>query len=98
MPELQVRYAFCRVSQGRYADARRWAERGLAEAEAAHELEAQAQAHLVLHAVAVASGRIQGRAARGGGAAHLRAAWGPHRAGPHVEQPGLAAIGRRPLA
>ena len=36
---LQARYAFCRVSQGRYADARRWAERGLAEAEAANELE-----------------------------------------------------------
>jgi hypothetical protein len=43
--QLQVRYAFCRVQQGRYADARRWAERGLAEAEAAHELKAQAQAH-----------------------------------------------------
>jgi class 3 adenylate cyclase/tetratricopeptide (TPR) repeat protein len=49
--QLQVRYAFCRVQQGRYADARRWAERGLAEAEAAHELRAQAQAHRVLHAV-----------------------------------------------
>ena len=34
---LQVLYAFCRVSQGRYADARRWAERALAEAEAANE-------------------------------------------------------------
>jgi tetratricopeptide (TPR) repeat protein len=54
--QLQVRYAFCRVQQGRYADARRWAERGLAEAEAAHELKAQAQAHRVLHAVEVASG------------------------------------------
>ena len=32
---LQVRYAGCRVLQGRYADARQWAERGLAEAEAA---------------------------------------------------------------
>ena len=53
---LQVRYAFCRVYQGRYADARRWAERGLAEAEAAHELKAQAKAHVVLHAVAVMSG------------------------------------------
>ena len=36
--------------QGRYADARRWAERGLTEAEAAHELKAQAKAHAVLHA------------------------------------------------
>jgi len=54
--QLQVRYAFCRVQQGRYADARRWAERGLAEAEAAHELNAQAKAHRVLHAVEVASG------------------------------------------
>ena len=53
---LQVRYAFCRLQQGRYADARRWAERGLAEAEAAHELKAQAKAHQVLHAVGVASG------------------------------------------
>ena len=53
---LQVLYAFCRLSQGRYADARRWAERGLAEAEAAGELLAQAQAHLVLHAVEVWSG------------------------------------------
>ena len=49
--QLQVRYAFCRLQQGRYADARRWAERGLAEAEAAHELKAQAKAHQVLHAV-----------------------------------------------
>jgi class 3 adenylate cyclase/tetratricopeptide (TPR) repeat protein len=54
--QLQVRYAFCRVYQGRYADARRWAGRGLAEAEAAHELKAQALAHAVLHAVEVASG------------------------------------------
>jgi tetratricopeptide (TPR) repeat protein len=54
--QLQVRYAFCRVQQGRYADARRWAERGLTEAEAAHELKAQAKAHAVLHAVEVASG------------------------------------------
>jgi class 3 adenylate cyclase/tetratricopeptide (TPR) repeat protein len=54
--QLQVRYAFCRVQQGRYADARRWAERGLTEAEAAHELKAQAKAHQVLHAVEVASG------------------------------------------
>ncbi|HET9778496.1 MAG TPA: adenylate/guanylate cyclase domain-containing protein [Propionibacteriaceae bacterium] len=54
--QLQVRYAFCRVQQGRYADARRWAERGLTEAEAAHELKAQAKAHAVLHALEVASG------------------------------------------
>jgi class 3 adenylate cyclase/tetratricopeptide (TPR) repeat protein len=54
--ELEVRYAFCRVQQGRYADARRWAERGLAEAEQAHELKAQAMAHRVLHAVEVWSG------------------------------------------
>jgi class 3 adenylate cyclase/tetratricopeptide (TPR) repeat protein len=58
--QLQTRYALCRLSQGRYADARRWAERGLAEAETVHELEAQAQAHLVLHAVAVASGGPRG--------------------------------------
>jgi tetratricopeptide (TPR) repeat protein len=54
--QLQVRYAFCRVHQGRYADARRWAQRGLAEAETAHELKAQAKAHAVLQAVAVDSG------------------------------------------
>src|SRR5215204_6480108 len=48
---LQVRYAFCRVNQGRYADARRWAERALAEADASGELKAQGQAHLVLHLV-----------------------------------------------
>jgi class 3 adenylate cyclase/tetratricopeptide (TPR) repeat protein len=53
---LQARYAFCRVQQGRYADARRWAERSLAEAEPVNELPAQAQAHLVLHAIEVASG------------------------------------------
>jgi class 3 adenylate cyclase/tetratricopeptide (TPR) repeat protein len=53
---LQVLYAFCRVNQGRYADARRWAERGLTEAEAANEQEARAQAHLVLHLVEVWSG------------------------------------------
>jgi tetratricopeptide (TPR) repeat protein len=53
---LQVRYAGCRVQQGRYADARRWAERGLAEAEAAHELEAEAKAHAILHLVEVWSG------------------------------------------
>ena len=53
---LQARYAWLRVYQGRYADARRWAERGLAEAEAAHELNAQAKAHAALHAVEVWSG------------------------------------------
>jgi class 3 adenylate cyclase/tetratricopeptide (TPR) repeat protein len=51
---LQARYAFCRMQQGRYTDARRWAERGLAEAEPVNELPAQALAHLVLHAVEVA--------------------------------------------
>jgi class 3 adenylate cyclase/tetratricopeptide (TPR) repeat protein len=54
--QLQARYALCRISQGRYADARRWALRALAEAEAAHELGAQAQAHLVLHTVELYSG------------------------------------------
>jgi class 3 adenylate cyclase/tetratricopeptide (TPR) repeat protein len=54
--QLQARYALCRLSQGRYADARRWAERALTEAETAHELEAQARAHLVLHGVEVWSG------------------------------------------
>jgi class 3 adenylate cyclase/tetratricopeptide (TPR) repeat protein len=53
---LQIRYAVCRVQQGRYSDARRWAERGLAEAEAANELKAQAKAHAVLHGVALMSG------------------------------------------
>jgi tetratricopeptide (TPR) repeat protein len=53
---LEARYAWLRVYQGRYADARRWAERGLAEAETAHELNAQAKAHAVLHAVEIASG------------------------------------------
>ena len=47
---LQARYAFCRLSQGRYGDARGWAERALAEAEAADQLDAQAEAHLVLDA------------------------------------------------
>jgi len=55
--QLQVRYAVCRLQQGRYADARRWAERGLAEAEAAHELKAQGKAHAVLHLVDVWSGK-----------------------------------------
>jgi tetratricopeptide (TPR) repeat protein len=53
---LQARYAWLRFYQGRYADARRWAERGLTEAETAHELNAQAKAHAVLHAIEVASG------------------------------------------
>jgi tetratricopeptide (TPR) repeat protein len=57
---LQVRYASCRVNQGRYPNARRWAERGLAEAEAANELKAQAQAHAVLHLVEVWSGELKG--------------------------------------
>jgi len=46
---LEARYAVCRVTQGRYADARRWAERALHEAEATNELYAKAEAHLVLH-------------------------------------------------
>jgi tetratricopeptide (TPR) repeat protein len=58
---LQVRYALCRLNQGRYADARRWAERALSEAEAAHELDAQARAHLVLHGVEVWSGGREGK-------------------------------------
>ncbi len=57
---LQVLYAFCRVNQGRYPDARRWAQRGLAEAEAANELLAQAQGHLVLHVVEMWSGKPTG--------------------------------------
>jgi class 3 adenylate cyclase/tetratricopeptide (TPR) repeat protein len=66
---LQARYAWLRVYQGRYADARRWAERGLAEADAAHELKAQAKAHAALHAVEVWSG---GREAELHGEAALR--------------------------
>jgi class 3 adenylate cyclase/tetratricopeptide (TPR) repeat protein len=58
--QLQTQYAFCRVNQGRYADARRWAERGLAEAEAANELKAQGRAHLVLHLVEMWSGGPKG--------------------------------------
>jgi len=53
---LQARYAWLRYYQGRYADARRWAERGLAEAEAADELNAQAKAHAALHSIEVALG------------------------------------------
>jgi class 3 adenylate cyclase/tetratricopeptide (TPR) repeat protein len=53
---LQARYAWLRIYQGRYADARRWAGRGLAEAEAAHELKAQAKAHAALHLIEVESG------------------------------------------
>jgi class 3 adenylate cyclase/tetratricopeptide (TPR) repeat protein len=48
---LQARYAVCRVSQGRYADAQRWAKKAVVEADAAGELDALAQAHLVLHTV-----------------------------------------------
>ena len=66
---LQAGYAWLRVYQGRYADARRWAERGLAEAEAAHELNAQAKSHAALHAVEVWSG---GPKAEQHGAAALR--------------------------
>src|SRR4029453_12734076 len=66
---LQARYAFCRVQQGRYADARRWAERGLAEAEQAHELMAQAMAHRVLHGLELRTG---GREAERHGETALR--------------------------
>jgi class 3 adenylate cyclase/tetratricopeptide (TPR) repeat protein len=58
--QLETQYAFCRVNQGRYADARRWAERALAEAEAANELKAQSRAHLVLHEVETWSGGSTG--------------------------------------
>ena len=57
--QLQVRYGVCRLNQGRYADARRWAERGLAEAEAANELKAQGKAHAVLDVVDMWSGRAE---------------------------------------
>jgi predicted ATPase len=53
---LQARYAWLRYYQGRYVDARRWAQRGLAEAEAAHEQKAQAKAHAALHSIEVVSG------------------------------------------
>src|SRR5829696_2224910 len=58
--QLQIQYAFCRLNQARYADARRWGERGLAEAEAANELKAQSRAHLVLHEVEMWSGGAKG--------------------------------------
>jgi class 3 adenylate cyclase/tetratricopeptide (TPR) repeat protein len=58
--QLQIQYAFCRLNQARYADARRWAERGLAEAEVANELKAQSRAHLVLHEVETWSGGPKG--------------------------------------
>jgi class 3 adenylate cyclase/tetratricopeptide (TPR) repeat protein len=58
--QLQARYALCRINQGRYADARRWAERALAEAEPADELPAQALAHLVLDGVEVWLGESKG--------------------------------------
>ena len=95
---LQVLYAFCRLSQGRYADARRWADRALAEAEAANELVAQAQAHLVLNAVEVWSGGPKGEAARRDGAADLRAAWRPRRPGPRTDRLGRTSVGGRALA
>ncbi len=57
---LQARYAVCRVSQGRYPDARRWAQRAVVEATAAGELDALAQAHLVLHTVELWSGGPEG--------------------------------------
>jgi class 3 adenylate cyclase/tetratricopeptide (TPR) repeat protein len=57
---LQVRYAVCRVSQGRYPDASRWAGRAVDEATAAGELDALAQAHLVLHTVALWSAGTDG--------------------------------------
>jgi class 3 adenylate cyclase/tetratricopeptide (TPR) repeat protein len=57
---LEARYAVCRVSQGRYADARRWAERALRDAETANELDAEAQAHLVLHTVDLWSAGLEG--------------------------------------
>jgi tetratricopeptide (TPR) repeat protein len=66
---LQVRSAVCRVQQGRYADARRWAERGLTEAETAHELKAQAKAHAVLDQVEMWLG---GREAEAHGETALR--------------------------
>ena len=50
---LQVRYAVCRVSQGRYPQARHWAGLAVDEATAAGELDALGQAHLVLHTVAL---------------------------------------------
>ena len=56
---LQARYAVCRLSQGRYGmpvDGRS----DLAEAEAADQLDAQAEAHLVLDAVEVWSGGPKG--------------------------------------
>jgi tetratricopeptide (TPR) repeat protein len=50
---LATRYAVCRWSQGRYADARRWGNLAVAEAEAATDILALARAHLVLHLVAL---------------------------------------------
>ncbi|HSK55303.1 MAG TPA: tetratricopeptide repeat protein [Jiangellales bacterium] len=57
---LQVRYAVCRVSQGRYPEARRWAGQAVEEATAAGELDALAQAHLVLHTVTLWSAGTDG--------------------------------------
>ena len=96
--QLQVRYAVCRVQQGRYADARRWAERGLAEAEAAHELKAQAKAHAVLHLVEVWSGGPKGEQ-HGETALRIFEQLGDlTEQAHHVEQPGRASDRRRPLA
>ena len=68
---LKARYAVCRMSQGRYVDARRWAEHALAEAETANELDTKAQAHLVMHPLTSGRPSTLRRAARGNGAAHL---------------------------
>ena len=57
---LQTRYAFCRVSQGRYREARRWAERAVRQAETAGELKVLAEAHLVLHTVELWSADPEG--------------------------------------
>ena len=94
---LQVRYAFCRVSQGRYADARRWAERALAEAEAADELLAQAQAHLVLHPVEVWSGGPKGEQ-HGETALRIFEQLGDLSGQAHVLTTWPSWFGRRPLA
>jgi hypothetical protein len=96
--QLQARYALCRLSQGRYAYARRWAERALAEAEAANELDAQGRAHLVLHGVEVWSGGGKGEQPRETALRIFEAAWGPQWAGPYVEQPRGTGNSRRALA
>ena len=48
---LATRYAFSLLSQGRYAAARRWGNRAIADAEAAMDLPAMARAHLAMHLV-----------------------------------------------